>query len=336
MIRAEGLTKYYGRFAAINELDFEVGEGEIVGFLGPNGAGKTTTMRILVGYMPPTSGSAKVGGYDVVDDSMEVRKRVGYLPETVPLYTDMTVSGYLSRMAKLHHAAADGRGQDVLAVVGLLERANSLIGSLSKGMRQRVGLAQALIHNPDVLILDEPTIGLDPRQKVEALALIKELGQDHTVLLSTHILSEAQAVCDRLLIINKGRIVAEDTPAGLARRLQGGDRFVVQVEQAGANALDVLGGVPGVAGVEATEDGYILTSQEDADARAAVAATVVGQGWGLLELRPLDLSLEDIFLELTTDEEELLPETATGPVEPEKPIEPEPEPEDVETTGDEQ
>ncbi len=216
MIRATGLTKDYGSRRAIENLTFEAKQGEVVGFLGPNGAGKTTTMRILTGYMPPTYGAAQVAGFDVVDDSLEVRRRVGYLPETVPLYPDMTVFDYLKFMADLRHIPdSDDMVDEALEVVDMQERSEGYIGKLSKGMRQRVGLAQALLHKPEVLILDEPTIGLDPAQVVEVRNIIREIGKERTVLLSTHILSEAQQLCDRVMIINKGRIVAEE----LARKL---------------------------------------------------------------------------------------------------------------------
>ena len=218
MISVESLTKDYGTRRAIDSLTFDAKKGEILGFLGPNGAGKTTTMRILCGYMPPTAGTATVAGYDILNDSLEVRRRVGYLPETVPLYPDMTVFDYLKFMADLRHLPdADDRVDDVLEQVHMVDRADGYIGNLSKGMRQRVGLAQALLHKPEVLILDEPTIGLDPAQIIEVRNLIRKIGEERTVLLSTHILSEAQQVCNRVLIINKGHIVAEDTPTTFAR-----------------------------------------------------------------------------------------------------------------------
>ncbi len=227
MIRVEGLTKDYGPRRAIHELTFDAQQGEILGFLGPNGAGKTTTMRILTGYMPPTSGKAQVAGFDVVDQSLEVRKRVGYMPETVPLYPDMTVIDYLKFMADLRRVKnAEDRAIELLEKLHMEDRAESYISNLSKGMRQRVGLAQALVHNPEVLILDEPTIGLDPAQIIEVRNLIRELGKERTILLSTHILSEAQQLCDRVLIINKGLIVAEDTPERLQSRLIGAQRVV--------------------------------------------------------------------------------------------------------------
>ena len=247
MIQVEGLTKDYGARLAVDNLTFHANKGEIVGFLGPNGAGKTTTMRILSGYMPPTAGRALIAGYDVVEQSLEVRKRVGYLPETVPLYQDMTVFDYLKFMAELRRVSeVESRVEDVLEMVHLEERIDSYIASLSKGMRQRVGLAQALLHEPDVLILDEPTIGLDPVQIIEVRNLIQELGKEHTVLLSTHILSEAQQICNRVLIINKGKIVAEDTPQRLQEHLIGVQRYALQVAGDGDGLADLLANVSGV------------------------------------------------------------------------------------------
>ena len=247
MIRVEELTKDYGPRRAVADLNFEAKQGEIVGFLGPNGAGKTTTMRILTGYMPPTEGSAQVAGFDVVEESLEVRKRVGYLPETVPLYSDMTTLEYLTFMADLRQLPeAEDRAYETLEMVGMDSRANSYISSLSKGMRQRIGLAQALIHQPEVLILDEPTIGLDPAQVVEVRNLIREMGKQRTVLLSTHILSEAQQICDRVLIINKGRIIAEDTPQNLQSRLVGSERASLRVRGDADGLAQVVQKVKGV------------------------------------------------------------------------------------------
>lgn len=305
MIRVTGLTKDYGARRAIDDLNFEVQQGEILGFLGPNGAGKTTTMRILTGYMPPTEGQAFVAGYDVVEDSLEVRRRVGYLPETVPLYADMTVFEYLKFMADLRHLPnAQERVDEVVEMVGLEERIFSYIGSLSKGMRQRVGLAQALLHRPQVLILDEPTIGLDPVQVVEVRNLIREIGKERTVLLSTHILSEAQQICDRVLIINKGKIVAEDTPANLQVRLSGGERVLVRVRDDADEAAQVVRKVKGVQAVQAFADGRLEFSfPPGQDVRAEVARVLVNAGHDLLEMRPLQMSLEEIFLELTRAEE---------------------------------
>ncbi len=304
MIRVEGLTKDYGLRRAIEDLTFDAQKGEILGFLGPNGAGKTTTMRILTGYMPPTSGTAQVAGFDVVDQSLEVRRRVGYMPETVPLYPDMTVFDYLKFMADLRQVAdAEDRVDELLERLGLLDRAESYIANLSKGMRQRVGLAQALVHSPEVLILDEPTIGLDPVQIIEVRNLIKELGKDHTILLSTHILSEAQQVCNRVMIINRGRIVAEDTPERLQDRLTGSRRVSVQVGGDGDGLASVVAAVPGVARLMEKEDGRLeFETVPGMDPRAEVARAVIQAGYDLLEMRPYGVSLEEIFLELTRDE----------------------------------
>jgi len=304
MIRVEGLTKDYGARRAITNLNFEANQGEIVGFLGPNGAGKTTTMRILTGYMPPTEGPATVAGYDVISESLEVRKRVGYLPETVPLYTDMTASEYLNFMADLRQLP-DGRerAEEALEMVGLNNRAESYIGSLSKGMRQRVGLAQALIHHPEVLILDEPTIGLDPAQVVEVRKIIREMGKQRTVLLSTHILSEAQQICDRVLIINKGKIIAEDTPQNLQARLVGAERAAVRVRGDSDGLSKIVNKVKGVQTVRTEADGAVeFQFAPGQDVRPEVAKAVINAGFDLLELRPVGMSLEEIFLELTRDD----------------------------------
>lgn len=301
MIKVSGLTKDYGARRAIQNLNFDAQQGEIVGFLGPNGAGKTTTMRILTGYMPPTDGEAIVAGYDVVEESLEVRKRVGYLPETVPLYTEMVVFDYLKFMGDLRHIPnVDDRVDEVLDMVGLVDRANGYIGNLSKGMRQRVGLAQALLHRPEVLILDEPTIGLDPGQVVEVRELIREIGKERTVLLSTHVLHEAQNICDWVLIINKGKIVAEDTTENLQARLIGAERVIVRVRGEADELADTIKQVKGVRSVETKEDGAVeFEFASGKDLRPEVAKQVIKSGYDLLELRPLGMSLEEIFLELT-------------------------------------
>ncbi|MBN2147672.1 MAG: ABC transporter ATP-binding protein [Anaerolineales bacterium] len=304
MIEVEGLTKDYGSRRAIDNLTFNAKQGEVLGFLGPNGAGKTTTMRILTGYMPPTFGEARVAGFDVVDQSLEVRKRVGYLPETVPLYNDMTVYDYLRYMADLRHLDdADDRVLDVLGTVHMEERSEGYISNLSKGMRQRVGLAQALLHQPEVLILDEPTIGLDPAQIIEVRSLIREIGKERTVLLSTHILSEAQQLCDRVMIINKGRIVAEDSPEHLQNRLAGAQRVALRVVGDGEGLEESLGAIPGVLQVKTRPDGMIeIESAPGADTRPLVARSVIEAGHDLLELHAISLSLEDIFIQLTREE----------------------------------
>lgn len=306
MIQVEKLTKNYGIRRAIENVTFNAEKGEILGFLGPNGAGKTTTMRILSGYMPPTSGKAEVAGYDVVEKSLEVRRRVGYMPETIPLYDDMTVFAYLKYMADLRRLPQAGeRVKDVLSLVQLEHRADGYIGNLSKGMRQRVGLAQALVHQPEVLILDEPTIGLDPVQIIEVRSLIRELGHERTILLSTHILSEAQQLCERVLIINNGHIIAEDTPQQLQARLMGSQRVAVQVS-GDQDALEkALLSVSSVTRVEAIGGGrYEFEIQPGIDAQAQAARAIIEAGCELHEMTPIGLSLEDIYLQLTREDQE--------------------------------
>jgi ABC-2 type transport system ATP-binding protein len=338
MIRVEELSKYYGRRAAVSELSFQADKSEIIGFLGPNGAGKTTTMRILSGYMPPTSGSAEVAGFDVIEDSMAVRERVGYLPETVPLYEDMTLYDYLKFMADIRRVEyAEERVDEVIEQVELEDRSDSFISSLSKGMRQRVGLAQAMIHEPDVLILDEPTIGLDPGQIIKVRELIRKLGETHTVLLSTHILSEAQQMCDRVLIINKGKIVAEDSPERLQQHLAGNARMSVTVAGDDDGVLAVIRGVSGVEDAIAKDGGVVeFQPKLGKELRPRVAKALIESGYDLLELKSLGMSLEDIFLELTRDEP--LPPEMDGTVdepEPEPVIEYEEEPVDESDDSDE-
>lgn len=304
MIHAESLTKYYGPQAAIKNVSFQIDRGEIVGFLGPNGAGKTTTMRILTAYMPPSDGAATVCGHDVFLNSLEVRKRVGYLPESVPLYTDMTVRSYLDYVAALRQI--DQRPQRVaetLAKVALTDRAEMLIGKLSKGMRQRVGLAQAIVHDPDVLILDEPTIGLDPKQITEVRQLIRSLGGEHTVILSTHILSEVEQICSRVLIMNHGQIVAEDTPVNLASRLAGNEKIVLKTFEAPADALEIITALPQVKkAAQRDSNTFEIECIAEADCRSQIADLVVEKGWGLLQLNIESVSLEDVFLELTAEQ----------------------------------
>ncbi len=305
MIQVENLTKYYGDFPALRGISFRVEKGEILGFLGPNGAGKTTTMRILTGYMPPTEGKAVVAGYDSFTQSLDARKRVGYMPETVPLYKDMSVAGYLDFMGKLRHISdRRNRVAQVMDRLGLTNRADTVIGKLSKGYRQRVGLAQALLHDPEVLILDEPTIGLDPRQIIEVRELIRSLGGERTIILSTHILPEVSQVANRVLIINKGKIMAEDSPDRLTTQLKGGERVQVVLGTEPENAVEVLSGVPGVLKVESMGTGtYDLTCSLDKDPRSILAKSIVDRGWPLLELKRVGMSLEEVFLQLTTEEE---------------------------------
>lgn len=304
MIEVKDLTKDFGVRRAIENLNFHAEKGEILGFLGPNGAGKTTTMRILTGYMPPTSGSARVAGFDVVEESLEVRRRVGYVPETVPLYPDLTVYDYLKFMADIRHIRnSEDRIEEALRIVDMEERADGYIGNLSKGMHQRVGLAQALLHEPQVLILDEPTIGLDPAQIHEVRTLIQELGKERTILLSTHILSEAQQVCDRVLIINKGKIVAEDSPARLQSRLTGSQKFSLRIRGDDEAVVSLLEKIPGIISINGVNHGeYEIESIPGEDPRPEVARTVVNSGYELLELHSIGMTLEEIFLQLTREE----------------------------------
>jgi len=309
MIEVENLTKTYGDFVAIEDVSFHVPRGEVLGFLGPNGAGKTTTMRILTGYMPPTDGRATVAGFDVFHDSLEVRRRIGYLPETVPLYTEMTVEGYLDFVARLR--GVDDRWERIdriMEQMDITDRADDLIGQLSKGYRQRVGLAQALVHDPEVIILDEPTIGLDPKQIIEVRELIRSLSGERTVILSTHILPEVSQLCERVLIINEGHIVAEDTPEQLTARLEGAERVRVALEPGADGVVEVLGAIDGVEEVTAVGDGkFDVTCALGEELRPILARRIVEHGWPLLELRPVGMSLEDVFLELTTEAPEEAP-----------------------------
>ena len=319
MIEVEHLTKRYGTFTAVDDVSFTVEKGEILGFLGPNGAGKTTTMRVLTGYMPATEGRARVAGFDVVEQPIQAKRRTGYLPETPPLYTDMTVRDYLLFCARIKGI---GRGERTARVNAAMERtriadvAQRHCGKLSKGYRQRVGLAQALLNNPDVLILDEPTAGLDPKQIIETRKLIKDLAGDHTVVLSTHILPEVSQTCQRVVIINKGKVVAVDTPDNLTSRLRGSESQFLQVDSHGADAAAELATLDGVTGVTVSErkDGLTaleVNSHAGRDIRRDLAAAVVSRGWGLLELRPMRLSLEDVFLTLTTIEPDAPAPTTT-------------------------
>ena len=310
MIEVQHLTKRYGGTTAVDDVSFRVERGEILGFLGPNGAGKTTTMRILTGYMPATEGKAVVAGFDVFDQPIEAKRRTGYLPETPPLYPDMTVREYLDFVAKVKGVPAGERAQRVNGVMDrtrISDMSRRQCGKLSKGYKQRVGLAQALIHNPDVLILDEPTAGLDPKQIIETRELVKQLAGDHTVILSTHILPEVSQTCQRVVIINKGRVVAIDTPDNLTARLRGSETMYVQIDAGDADAAGALSRIAGVTRVAEADRregriGYEVESQQGHDIRRDLARTIVGSGWGLLELRPMRMSLEDIFLSLTTDE----------------------------------
>jgi len=312
MIDVQNLTKDYGARRAISGISFKVERGEVLGFLGPNGAGKTTTMRIITGYMPPTSGTVTIAEYDVFKQSIEARRRVGYLPESVPLYTDMTVGSYLDFMAKIKGIPRNRRREQIERVMEsthIEDRRGQLIGRLSKGYRQRVGLAQSLLGEPDVLILDEPTVGLDPRQITDVRELIKGFGRDHAVILSTHILPEVSMVCSRVLIVDGGMEVAEDTPENLMKQLRGNEAIQVVVRGPEAAITDALKAVPRVLTVAASADAategvatYTIGTDPNADVREDLAKAVVDGGYGLLELRMAGVSLEDVFLRLTTED----------------------------------
>jgi len=312
MIRVEGITKRYDRNVAVDNISFEVQKGEIVGFLGPNGAGKTTTMRMLTCFMPPTAGRAEVAGFDVLKQPQEVKKRIGYLPETPPLYPEMEVEEYLhfvGRLKGIPKAELTSRVRQVSERVAVADVAKKLISKLSKGYRQRVGLAQAILHNPDVLVLDEPTAGLDPKQIHETRDLIRGLAGDHTIILSTHILSEVEQTCDHVIIITKGRLVATDTVQNLTRRLRGSEAIAVEIEASDPGAvhrrLEQVAGVSRVVHAR-TSDGrhaFEVESLQGRNVRGDLARAVVEAGWNLQEMRPVALSLEEVFLELTASEQ---------------------------------
>jgi ABC-2 type transport system ATP-binding protein len=301
MIEVDNLVKKYGSVIAVKGISFTAESGQVTGFLGPNGAGKTTTMRILTGYAPPSAGRATVAGYDVFDQSLQVRQHVGYLPESVPLYRDMTARGYLKYLGEIRGVPQrNDRALDVLGRVGLGKRADSIIRKMSKGMKQRVGLAAALLHDPDVLILDEPTIGLDPIQVLELRDLVSELGREHTVLFSTHILPEAEQVCDRVVIINQGEIVAQGSPASLREELERGQRVLIRTEESPDTILDTVQGLDAVQEAFVERDAVVaLPVDRDRDPRPLITSALVNAGYNVLEVRPAANNLEEIFLELT-------------------------------------
>lgn len=312
MIEVDHLTKNFGKARAVDDVSFTVERGEILGFLGPNGAGKTTTMRILTGYLPASSGSARIAGYDVFEQSIEVRRRIGYLPENPPLYPDMSVRAYLEFVARIKLVPPAEIAESVgkaMKMANVDEKSGTLIRHLSRGYKQRVGLAQAIVHNPDVVILDEPTVGLDPKQIIEVRNLIKGLAGEHTIILSTHILPEVSMTCDRVVIINKGKIVAIDTPANLTRELKGAERLKLEVGGDADRLRESLQAIEGVLNVEvqpiegSEHIAVTVESERERDLRNVVAARVVSSGFDLYELRTLGLSLEEIFLQLTTEEQ---------------------------------
>ncbi|MDO8686956.1 MAG: ATP-binding cassette domain-containing protein [Dehalococcoidales bacterium] len=306
MIKVENLTKYYGKRLAVDNISFNIEKGEIVGFLGPNAAGKTTTMRILTGFLAPTSGDAWVAGYNILSQSLEARRHIGYLPEAVPLYSDMTVRSYLNFLARLRGLESPKiktRIADVVAICHLEEYADVLIGKLSKGFRQRVGVAQAIIHEPEVLILDEPTVGIDPIQVAMTRELIKELGREHTILLSTHILPEVSVICERVIIIHQGKIVASDSIANLSAIISGVKRLRLEVSDPSEAVAERLRQIEGVRQVSRQDSHYIVECSGSEDPRAKIMAAIIQGGWTLLSLESVEMSLEDIFLKLTTKEE---------------------------------
>ena len=311
MIEVQHLSKKYGPFTAVDDVSFRAESGEIMGFLGPNGAGKTTTMRIITGYMPATEGKATVAGFDVFDQPLEAKRRTGYLPETPPLYPDMTVREYLRFVAKIKgiRDKVNDRVDGAMKKTWVADMANRHCGKLSKGYKQRVGLAQALIHEPEVLVLDEPTAGLDPKQIIETRQLIRELAGTHTIVLSTHILPEVAQTCQKVVIINKGKIVATDTPEALSERMHGAMSMFVQAQGPADDVQRALQSIAGVTRVKVHDakgdvTSFDIDAEKGADVRREVSAAIVRSGWGLLELRPMRVSLEDVFLSLITEEVE--------------------------------
>lgn len=306
MIRVENLTKYYGKRLAVDNISFNVKKGEIVGLLGPNAAGKTTTMRILTGFLMPTGGEVWIADHNMLTQSLEARRHIGYLPELIPLYTDMTVRAYLDFMARLKGVAPDrlkARIDEVIETCHLEEYTNVFIGKLSKGFRQRVGVAQAIIHEPDVLILDEPTIGIDPIQVAMTRQLIKELGKEHTVILSTHILPEVSAVCERVIIIHEGKIVTEDRIENLSSLLAGSKRIRLEIEGPSEKIVECLHRVKGITQISYHNSNYTLDYPASLDLRGKITEAIARDGFTLLALETVTMSLEDIFLKLTTEEE---------------------------------
>jgi len=313
MIEVEDLTKYYGPIRGIEDVSFKVEEGGTVGLLGPNGAGKTTTMRILTCLFPPTRGKVKIAGLDVLEKPLQVKKLIGYLPETAPLYLDMAVLSYLRFVAEvkgIEYKNKKKKIEEVIEVCGIEQVKKRLIGKLSKGYRQRVGLAQALLNDPPILILDEPTIGLDPKQTYEFRQLIKSMQGKRTIILSTHILPEASMTCQRVIIINKGKIVAQDSPENLAYQLQEFSRIGAQIEGSPEEVSKELNNIPGVIKVRVAEKiservyNYVAETKKNIDLRKKIAFAVVNKGWGLLEMHSLSMDLEDVFVNLVTEESE--------------------------------
>lgn len=312
MIEIQNLTKHFGPIKAVNNINFTVEKGEILGFLGPNGAGKTTTMNMITGYLPSTSGTVKVAGYDIGEQPAEVKKRIGYLPEIPPVYTDMTVKEYLyfvSDLKKVPRAKRAEQISEIMETVQITHVQNRLVGNLSKGYRQRVGFAQALVGNPEVLILDEPTVGLDPNQIIEIRKLIKDLGKEHTIIFSSHILQEVSAVCERVVIINKGEIVAIDTPDNLSQNLDNVSRFLIKIEGPQTEVTNALGEIKGILNIQWDSNDeenvfkYTIDSEKDTDIRRPIFFKMAELGYPILELQSVGMDLEEIFRKLTAGEE---------------------------------
>ena len=313
MIEVKGLTKRYGQHEAARDLTFSIDSGEVVGLLGPNGAGKTTTMNILTGYLSPTEGTASIGGHDILEEPIEVKRLIGYLPEIPPVYPEMPVMQYLRFAARIKKVPAGQRKNDldrILELTGITDMRNRLIRNLSKGYRQWVGLAQALVGSPPVLILDEPTIGLDPRQIIDIRNLIRDLGREHTIILSSHVLPEVTAICGRVIIIHQGRIVASDTIANLSRKLAGGSGLTVRFEGPESAALSEIRGIPDVKKVTAQKNlepgttDLRIRSREGSDVRRKVSQALSRAKCTILMMRSLDLDLEEIFIQVTGEEDE--------------------------------
>jgi ABC-2 type transport system ATP-binding protein len=306
LIKVRNLTKYYGQRLAVDNISFDIGKGEIVGLLGPNAAGKSTTMRILTGFLIPTKGDTWIADCNMVTNSLEGRKHIGYMPESVPLYTDMTVRDYLdffARLRGLNREHTQKRIKEVVTLCHLEEYADTIIGKLSRGFRQRVGLAQAIVHEPEVLILDEPTVGIDPIQVSQTRNLIKELGKEHTILISTHILPEVTLTCDRVIIIHNGKIIAEDRIGNLSAITKGSRRLRIEVKGPHDQIVRRLQRIDGVRKVTKEGDYLIVESPLNIDPRGQITETIVKSGWTLLSIESIEMSLEDIFLQLTTKEE---------------------------------
>ena len=304
MIRVENLTKYYGERLAVDRITFNIEPGEIVGFLGPNGAGKSTTMRMVTGFLMPTSGDVFVAEHDMTRESLEGRRHIGYLPEVVPLYSDMTTRAYLrfaGRLRGLDKKATARRVDEVIETCALQEYRDVILAKLSKGFRQRVGLAQSIIHDPEVLILDEPTIGIDPIQVAHTRQLIRQLGENRTILLSSHILPEVSMVCQRVIIIHQGKIVAQDSIEHLSSTVTGGEQLRLRVDGPAERVTEVLAGVEGVLEAKYQEPSHLVRLEVGKQPQAQISATLVQQGWGLLAMENATMTLEDIFLELTDE-----------------------------------